>query len=91
MISLYQPARKNADCGDNRMKVEIRVQPGSSKEEVVRLGRHSYKIYMHEKAREGKANRKLVRMLAEHFGTKKNKIVIETGLKTRNKIVEINL
>jgi len=73
------------------MKLEIKVQPRSSKEEIVELGRNSYKVYMHKPAAGGEANLRLIEMLAEHFGTKRNKVRISSGLKRRDKIVEISL
>jgi uncharacterized protein (TIGR00251 family) len=72
------------------MKIEVRVQPRSSREEVVRVSRSALKVYMHEAALEGRANRKLVAMLADYFETKKQNIRIATGLKARNKVVEVN-
>jgi len=71
------------------MKLGIKVQPRSSKEEIVELGRNSYKVYMHKPAVGGEANLRLIEMLAEHFGTKKSAVRIITGLKSKNKIVEI--
>jgi len=71
------------------MRIEVRVQPRSSKEEVADLGGDRYKVYMHEPAVEGKANKRLIEMLAEHFGAKKSGIRIVSGLKSRNKVAEI--
>ncbi|MFC1576251.1 DUF167 domain-containing protein [Candidatus Omnitrophota bacterium] len=71
------------------MRAEVRVQPKSSKEAIVKLGEDSYKVYLHEPAIGGKANRKLVEILAEYFGTKKSAIKILSGLKTKNKVIEI--
>ncbi|OGW75448.1 MAG: hypothetical protein A2Z72_06575 [Omnitrophica bacterium RBG_13_46_9] len=73
------------------MNVEIRVQPRSSKEAIVELGRDAYKIYMHEPAIDGKANKRLIEMLAGYFKTKKNKIRILKGARARTKIVEVIL
>ncbi|NQU95381.1 MAG: DUF167 domain-containing protein [Candidatus Omnitrophica bacterium] len=71
------------------MRLEIRVQPRSSREKVVETGARSFKIYMHEPAIGGKANKKLVEIVAKYFGTGKSKIKILSGLKNKNKIVEI--
>ena len=72
------------------MKLEIRVQPRSSKEEVKRLSEGSYKVYMHEPAIEGKANKKLIEILSRYFGVKKSEISIISGLKSKNKIVALS-
>jgi len=72
------------------MRLEVRVQPKSSKEEVKKFDENSYKVYMYEPAVEGRANKKLVEILADYFNVKKSDISILSGLKTRNKIVSIN-
>ncbi|MBN1353584.1 MAG: YggU family protein [Candidatus Omnitrophica bacterium] len=71
------------------MKLNIRVQPRSSKEGIIQLSGNSYKVHMREPALEGKANKKLVEILAEYFGTKKRDIEILSGHKSRNKVVNI--
>ncbi|MBL7155590.1 MAG: DUF167 domain-containing protein [Candidatus Omnitrophica bacterium] len=71
------------------MKIHLRVQPRASKEEIVKLGGNSYKIYMHQPAIESRANQKLTEMLAEYFGTKKNRVRILSGLRSKSKVVEI--
>lgn len=70
------------------MRVHVCVRTRSSREEVVKLSVGSYRVYMHEPALEGKANKKLVKMFAEYFRTKKNKVRIVQGLKNKDKIVE---
>ena len=44
---------------------------------------------MNEPAIEGRANKKLVEILAEYYGTKKYSIKIVLGEKQRDKIIEI--
>ena len=73
------------------MKIFVRVQPRSSKEEVVKLKENEYKIYMHEPALEGKANKRLIEILAEYFKTKKSSISIISGPRSKKKILNINL
>jgi len=70
------------------MIVEIRVQPRSSKEEIIKLSESSYKVYTRKPAIDGKANKHLIEMLSKYLKTKKNRIKIIKGFKSRNKIVE---
>jgi len=72
------------------MRVEIKVQPKSSKKEILKTGPDTYKVYMFEPAVEGKANKRLIEMLADYFETKKNRIKILSGSKSRDKIIEIS-
>lgn len=70
------------------MIVEVRVQPKSSKEEIVKIDECSYRVYMRKPATEGKANKHLIVMLSKYFNTKKSMIKIKSGLKSRDKIIE---
>ena len=72
------------------MKLNIRVLPRSSKNEVVGQMRDGVlKIKLTAPPVEGKANEALIEILSEHFKVQKNKIKIVKGLTSRNKIVEI--
>lgn len=71
------------------MKTRVKVVPRSSKEEIVKLGENFYKVYVRQPAIGGEANRKLVELLAGYFGTKKRSIRIISGLKSREKLVEV--
>jgi len=48
------------------------------------------KVYLTAPAVEGKANQALVEFLAEHFNVKKRQIRIIRGLKSRQKVVEVD-
>jgi len=71
------------------MKLYIKVQPKASKERIEKQTDNSYKAYVYEAASKGKANKRLIELLAEHFDTKKHKIRILHGTKSRNKIIEL--
>lgn len=49
----------------------------------------SYKVYVTAPPEDGKANKKLIELLAEHFGVAKSQVRIIKGEISRNKIVEI--
>ena len=69
-------------------KLNIKVIPNAKHNKLVEEpGR--MKAYLTAPAVEGKANEALIEFLAEHFKTKKSKISIIKGLKSRKKIVEI--
>ena len=70
------------------MRATVRVQPRSSREEIIELGEDSYKVYLHQPAHGGKANKRLIEMWAEYFDTDKYKVRISSGLRNRNKIIE---
>ena len=70
------------------MKISIRVMPNSKTEEVVKEG-DRFLVRVKAPAKEGKANRAVVKLLAEHFKVAQGSITIVSGLKNRNKVVNI--
>jgi len=70
------------------MKVSIKVVPNSKTEEVIKEG-GSFIVRVKEPAKEGRANRAVIKLLADHFKVAQSSIVILSGFKNRNKIVDI--
>jgi hypothetical protein len=70
------------------VRLTVRVIPGAKKERIQPHG-EVLKIYLTAPALEGRANKRLVEVLADYFTTKKSNITIIRGAKTREKIVEI--
>ena len=71
------------------MKIDVKVIPNARKERIVGEG-GLYKVYVTAPALDGKANKALIDLLAEHFGVKKGDVRIVKGEKSREKIVEIS-
>jgi len=70
------------------MKISATVKPNSKTEEVtVDCGRFLIKVK--ESAREGNANKAVIRLLAEHFKIPQSSIKISSGFTSKNKIIEI--
>jgi len=70
------------------MRLSIRVVPNAKQNKIIEEG-DKFKVYLTAPAVEGKANKALIQFLAEHFKTKRNKVSIIRGEKSREKIVEI--
>ena len=70
------------------MQMNIKVIPGAKKN-FLKEEAGVFKIYLQAPPVEGKANEALVAFLAEHFSIRKNRIAIIKGLKSRNKVVNI--
>jgi uncharacterized protein (TIGR00251 family) len=70
------------------MQIKVKVVPNAKKERVETTA-EGLKIYINTPALEGRANKKLIEVLAEHFKTKKYNIEIIAGEKSRKKIIEI--
>ncbi|OGO59791.1 MAG: hypothetical protein A2025_02640 [Chloroflexi bacterium RBG_19FT_COMBO_47_15] len=70
------------------MKISVKAIPNSKTEEVVKEG-DRFLVRVKESAKEGRANRAVVRLLAQHFKVAQGSIIIVSGLKNKNKIVDI--
>ena len=69
------------------MKIRIKVKPGS-KTESVEVG-EVLVISVKEPAKDGRANRAVISLLARHFSVPQNKIRIVSGQSSKKKIVEL--
>ena len=70
------------------MKIRAKVIPNSKVEGVVREG-DGFLVRVKEPAKEGKANRAVIKLLAEHFGVSQRQVVISSGFGSRNKVIEV--
>ncbi len=71
------------------MKVlNVRVIP-NAKKNAVSEERGKLKVHVSAPALDGKANKAMIEVLAEHFKTKKSDVRIVRGEKSREKVVEI--
>jgi uncharacterized protein (TIGR00251 family) len=70
------------------MKIQIKVKPSSKTEELSREG-DSFIVKVKEPPKEGKANQAVIKLLAEHFGIPQSQVRIISGLRSRNKVIEV--
>lgn len=71
-------------------KITVRVLPRSSKNEVAGpMADGALKIKLTTAPVDGKANKELIKLLADYFRVAKSKIKIAAGATGRNKIIEI--
>jgi len=71
------------------MKLSIIVKPNSRQNLVTKNANDSYTVKLTALAKEGKANKLLIKLLSAHFKVSKSKILILSGEKSKRKIVEI--
>ena len=71
------------------MKIDVRVIP-NSKQAKVEKNEAGLKVKVNAPAKEGKANKKLIEILAKHFARPKSSIKIIRGLTSQNKLIEID-
>jgi len=69
------------------MKINVIVVPNSKSFEVIKIDDNNFKVKVDALATQGKANKRLIEILAEYFNVSKSSIKILKGFKNRNKIV----
>ena len=71
------------------MRVKVRVIPRAKKARITQ-DKEVLKVYLNEPAIEGRANKKLIELLAKYYKVKKHQVSIVKGQKQRDKLVEID-
>ena len=71
------------------MKIFIKVKPKASQAKVVKIDKTHYQVYVTQPPEKGKANKQIIKLLADYFGVSLSKINIIAGEKGREKAVEI--
>lgn len=71
------------------MIYSVTVKPHSKKGPLVLATNDNLTVYLREKPIDGEANQALIKLLAEHFGVAKSCIVIKSGARGRQKLVEV--
>ncbi len=70
------------------MKISVSVKPGSSRN-LVEQTEQGLRVWLRAQPQDGKANRALVCVLADHYGVAKSDVKILRGQASKNKLVEI--
>jgi uncharacterized protein (TIGR00251 family) len=74
---------------DNTIRVEIKVQPRSSRNQIVGEQEGALKIKLTAPPVEGEANQALINFLARHLKIPRKNIALLRGDTARNKLIEI--
>lgn len=72
------------------MKIKVTVKTGAKAAGIVSGEGNTYAVSVKSRAKQGKANREVVGLLAEHFGIAPSRIRIVAGLRAKIKLVEID-
>ena len=73
-----------------RKRYRVRVQPGASRNCVEAAEGGALKVYVSVPPTHGEANRRMLALLAKHFGCAKSRIRIVSGARSRDKVVELD-
>ena len=72
------------------MKIFVKVKPKAKEEKVQKISETNFKVWVREAPEKGRANLAVIRVLADYFDTSQSSIKIDSGSKSRLKIIEIN-
>jgi len=71
-------------------KIWVMVKPLAKKESIEQRSDSDFVVSLHAPANEGKANNRLIELLAEYFHIAKSNIRILRGQKSRRKLIEVD-
>ncbi len=71
------------------MKFSIRVKPNSKENQIEEMGPHQFLIKVKAPPHENKANQEVIALLSEYLQVPKSRILILSGLKSKQKMVKI--
>ena len=71
------------------MKIFVQVKPRAREERVIKISDTNFKVWVREIPEKDKANRAVVRALAEYFNISQANIKIISGSTSKLKIIEI--
>lgn len=72
------------------MFIRVRVTPNAREAKVTEVEELAFEVRVDEKAMDGRANKRLLEILAKHLGVPKSKVSIVRGAKSRDKIIEVH-
>ncbi|MBW2966270.1 DUF167 domain-containing protein [Candidatus Woesearchaeota archaeon] len=73
------------------MIISVFIVPNSKNSEVIKISGNGYKVKVDAPALKNKANKRLIEVLSEYFKVSKSSISIIRGIKSKSKIVKIDL
>ena len=69
------------------MNIYVKVKPNSDNQEIKKISENEYFVHLKNRAEDNKANIELLKLLKRYF---KKEIKIIRGLKSRDKIIQLN-
>jgi hypothetical protein len=73
------------------MKIIVNVKTNAKENKILPGGASNFKIFVKEPAKEGRANKAIIKLLADYFDISKSSINIKLGLKSKKKIIDIDI
>ncbi len=77
--------------GENSLNIQVQIQPGSSKDQIIGIHNGRLKIKISAPPVDGKVNQNLIEFIAKALGVSKSKIEIVKGRTSRLKTLKFQL
>ena len=71
------------------MELVVHVQPNAKRAKVEAVSAHEYRVWIDAPPRDGRANERLIELLAEHLDCKRWQLSIIRGHLGREKVVRV--
>lgn len=71
------------------MIIKVRAKPRSKREYVKEVYEGFYEVAVSEAPEDGKANNRIIELIASHFGIPKSKVQFLKGASSKQKILKI--
>jgi uncharacterized protein (TIGR00251 family) len=71
------------------MKINVLVKTKSKTEGIEKLSENSYIVRINVPPIEGRANKRIIELLAKYFDLPKSQVILIKGLKSKNKVFEV--
>jgi len=72
-----------------RMLIRVHATPNAAEASVTKTDESFFKVRVDASATRGRANKRLLEIMAKHLGVPKSKVFIVRGAKTRDKTIEV--
>ena len=72
-----------------KMLVQVRVTTNAKTPSVREAGENALEVRVDERAVDGRANKRLLKILSEHYKVPRSSLTILRGVRSRDKIVEV--
>jgi uncharacterized protein (TIGR00251 family) len=72
------------------MQKRVKVKPNSKHQSIKEKPDGSFTVHLKSPPVDGKANEELIKILAKRFDVSKSKLIIKSGLSSRQKLIEID-
>ena len=73
------------------INIKVTVTPGAKKESIIEMDPKALSICVREKTEQNQANKRMLELVADHFGVHLRSVHIMTGHRARSKILTVDL